>query len=253
MATGDAVTTDLPQLTSDRSAATLGAQFCPGNKANATPYLTNAGGTQVACNGSNINPVALALLNYKFSNGQYAIPNPQINLPVTNPNQLPVGQSTYAIPASYKENQFSVNIDQVITQKNVLSGRFFYSREPTSEAFSPNAANVPGWGTNELDQNTMFVLADTHVFNANLINVARFGFMRFDGISAVASPIKASDLGMTTPTGVAGCCAGREHRRLVHNGRCGHALAVGEHKQLHLAGHDLPNIAIVTTSVWARR
>jgi hypothetical protein len=162
----------------------------------------------VACNGSNISPVALALLNYKFGNGQYAVPNPQINLPVTNPNQLPVGQSTYAIPASYKENQFSTNIDQVLTQKNVLSGRFFYSREPTSEAFSPNAANVPGWGTNELDENTMFVVADTHAFNANLINVARFGFMRFDGVSAVAGPIKASDLGMTTPTGVPGTAPG---------------------------------------------
>ena len=202
------MTADLPQLTSDRTAATLGAEFCPGNKANAAPYLTNAGGTQVACNGSNINSVALALLNYKFGNGQFAIPNPQINLPVTTPNQLPVGQSTYAIPASYKENQFSTNIDQVITQKNVLSGRFFYSREPTSEAFSPNAANVPGWGTNELDQNSMFVLADTHAFNANLINVARFGFMRFDGLSAVAGPIKASDLGMTTPTGLPGVAPG---------------------------------------------
>ena len=60
----------------------------------------------------------------------------------------------------------------------------------------------------ELDQNTMFVLADTHVFNANLINVARFGFMRFDGLSAVAGPIKASDLGMTTPTGIPGVAPG---------------------------------------------
>ena len=218
---GGATTTDLPQLTSDRSAATLGTQFCPGNKANATPYMTNAGGTQVACNGSNINPVALALLNYKFGNGQYAIPNPQINLPVTNPNQLPVGQSTYAIPASYKENQFSTNIDQVITQKNVLSGRFFFSREPTNEGFSPNAANVPGWGTNELDENTMFVLADTHVFSANLINVARFGFMRFDGVSAVAGPIKASDLGMTTPTGVPGVAPGVSITGLFTTGDAG--------------------------------
>jgi len=40
----------------------------------------------------------------------------------------------------------------------------------------------------------MFVLADTHVFNSDLINVARFGFMRFDGLSAVANPILATDL-----------------------------------------------------------
>ena len=55
---GDQVTVNLPQLTSDRSAANIGAQFCA--------YPTAAGGTQVACDGSNINPVALALLNFKL-------------------------------------------------------------------------------------------------------------------------------------------------------------------------------------------
>src|SRR3984957_3565335 len=49
---GSAVTAILPQLTSDRSAATLGAQFCPTNHGSAAGYLTNAGGVQVACDGS---------------------------------------------------------------------------------------------------------------------------------------------------------------------------------------------------------
>ena len=200
---GSETTTDLPQLTSDRSAATLGAQFCPANQANAPGYLTNALGTQVACDGSNINPVALALLNFKLSNGQYAVPNPQIDLP-TAPGELPIGQSTFSLPAHYTEDQFSMNVDQVLTAKNTLAGRFFYMRAPTFYPFSPSAANLPGWGTNELDQNTMFVLADTHVFNSNLINLARFGYMRFSGLSSVANPIQASDLGMSTPTGSPG-------------------------------------------------
>lgn len=201
---GSAVTTLLPQLTSDRSAATLGAQFCPAGHANSAGYQTNAGGTQVLCDGSNINPVALALLNFKFPNGNFAVPNPQVNLPSTGSGQLPIGQSTYAIPASYKETQFSVNLDQNFSDKNALAGRYFFSRAPTTEAFSPNAANIPGWGTNELDENDMFVLSDTHVFSPNLINVARFGFMRFDGTSVVANPILASDLGIGTPTGASG-------------------------------------------------
>lgn len=191
---GNKVTAVLPQLTADRSAARLGAQFCP--------YETFAGGAQVACNGSNINPVALALLNFKFPNGQFAIPNPQVNLPVTDPTQIPIGESTYAIPASYNENQYTANIDESITAQNSLAGRFFYSRAPTSAPFSPNAANVPGWGTNELDQNVMLVLSDTHVFNSNFVNIARFGFVRFDGISAVVNPILASDIGTLSPTGL---------------------------------------------------
>jgi hypothetical protein len=74
---GDQVTVNLPQLTSDRSAQTLGAQFCA--------YPTSAGGAQIACDGSNINPVALSLLNFKFPNGQYAVPSPQILLPSNGP------------------------------------------------------------------------------------------------------------------------------------------------------------------------
>jgi hypothetical protein len=196
LALGAKSTTVLPLLTSDRSAATLGAQFCP--------YATLAGGIQVACDGSNINPAALALLNFKFPNGSFAIPSPQIQLPVTDPSALPLGESTFSIPATYNEDQFTANIDQVVTQKNELSGRFFYSQAPTIQAFSPNAATVPGWGTNEADQNTMFVLADTHVFKPNLVSIARFGYMRFNGVSTVAHPILASDLGTQSPTGSSG-------------------------------------------------
>ncbi len=196
LALGAKSTTVLPLLTSDRSAATLGAQFCT--------YTTLAGGTQVACDGSNINPASIALLNFKFPNGKFAIPSPQIQLPVTNPSALPLGESTFSIPATYNEDQFTANIDQVISRKNELSGRFFYSHAPTIQAFSPNAATVPGWGTNEVDQNAMLVLADTHVFKPNLVSIARFGYMRFNGVSTVSNPITASDLGTQSPTGLSG-------------------------------------------------
>jgi len=205
----------LPLLTADRSAATLGAQFCPAGHLDsgggpATGYLTQAGGVQVACDGSNINPVALAILNAKLSNGQFVVPSPQVILPATGQDasdQVPMGQSTYAMPAHFREDQFTVDIDQVLSQKNTLSGKFFYSRAPTAQPFSPNAANVPGWGTDKLNRNTMFVLADTHVFNARLVNIARFGYMRYDGLSTVQNPLTAASLGQGTPTGVASLTA----------------------------------------------
>jgi hypothetical protein len=199
----------LPLLTDDRSAATVGAQFCPANHLDNTGqpsagYLTHAGGTQVACDGSNINPVALAILNTKLDSGQFAVPNPQVSLPVDDPTQLPVGQSTFAIPAHYSEQQFTVDIDHTLNRKNSLAERLFYSRAPTTKAFSPSAANVPGWGTSELDRNTMFVLSDTHIFNPNLVNVARMGYMRFDGVARVQNPVLATSVGEGSPTGVVG-------------------------------------------------
>jgi hypothetical protein len=210
---GDEQNPILPLLTSDRSATTLGAQFCPAGHLNnmgqpATGYLTQAGGTQVACDGSNVNPVALAILNTKLANGQFAVPSPQTPIPNSGPDptdQFPVGESTYAIPAHYREDQFTVDLDQNLKERNVFSGRFFYSRAPTTEPFSPNgAANVPGWGTDALDRNTMFVLADTQTFRLNLVNVARFGYMRFDGLSTVQNPITAQSIGIGTPTGAVG-------------------------------------------------
>src|SRR5271168_4082967 len=56
----------LPALSGDRSAATLGQLY--GGQSGAL------GGVAVAPDGSNINPVALAILNFKFPNGSYAIP-----------------------------------------------------------------------------------------------------------------------------------------------------------------------------------
>ena len=171
----------LPALTNDRSPQALGRAF--GGQSGLL------GGVAVAPDGSNINPVALALLNFKFPNGSYAIPSP------------PTGDAelTYSIPASYREDQISVNLDHNVSSKNQVAGRYFYSRAPFTEPFSPFGANLPGWGTTETDRNHMFVLSDTHAFSPNLINVARFGFMRFDGLASIAQPINAAAVGVATP------------------------------------------------------
>jgi len=201
---GAKTTALLPQLTADRSAATLGAQFCPASPGRASAaYTTFAGGTQVACDGSNINPVALALLNFKFADGQYAVPSPQVKLPAST-GQFPIGLSTYALPATYNEDQYTANLDQVFSSRNQLAARFFYSRAPWHLPFSPSAATVPGWPTDQLDQNAMLVLSDTQMLSPSLINIFRFGYMRFDGIASIANPILASDLKTGTPTGTIG-------------------------------------------------
>ena len=202
-AQGSEVTTLLPQLTGDRSAATLGAQFCP-NAPGRDPsaYLTHAGGTQVACNGSNISPVALAILNAKLPNGQFAVPSPQANIGSSDPAQFPVGQSTFALAGHYNEDQFTANLDDNISSADSSFLRFFIARAPLTTPFSSSAATVPGWGTNELDQNVMSVLSETHIFSPSTVNIARAGFMRFDGTAAIQNPFSTSTLGIDSPTGV---------------------------------------------------
>ncbi len=187
-APGALQSTFLPPLTDDRSAAALGKLFAGQSGA--------FGGSAVAADGSNINPVALALLNFKLPNGSFAIPNPQIILPTG------IGESTYSFPGDYRQDQFSVNLDQYFSQHNQLSGHFFYSRENTNEPFTPFAATVPGWGTLQPEHNDMFVLSDTHTVNSNVTNVARFGYMRFNGLQTGVDAISASDVGIATPAGL---------------------------------------------------
>ncbi|MGH9573825.1 MAG: carboxypeptidase regulatory-like domain-containing protein [Candidatus Acidiferrales bacterium] len=188
------VTTLLPPLTDDRSPAALGQLFAG--------QPTFFGGATVAPDGSNINPVALTLLNFKLPDGTYAIPTPQTILPAQN-GQLPTGESTYSIPLRYREDQFTTNLDQKLSNRNQLAARYFHSRDETNEPFTPFSANVPGWGTQETDRNDMFVLSDTHAFSSDTINVARFGYMRFHGFSTNSSAITAAEAGMETPSGLA--------------------------------------------------
>ena len=78
------------------------------------------GGTQVACNGSNINPVAINILQLK--NPEWQLLHSQLRAPGQYTN------ATFSIPARFAEHQAIGNFDYVINSKNTLSGRWFYSR-----------------------------------------------------------------------------------------------------------------------------
>src|SRR5205814_5769366 len=79
----------LPPIPEVRTKETLGPIF--GGQAGRN------GGVAIARDGSNINPVAIALLNARLPNGNYLIPSPQVS-------GLGVNYSV-SIPAQYKEKQ----------------------------------------------------------------------------------------------------------------------------------------------------
>lgn len=178
----------LPPLTNDRSAAALGRLF--------TGQTGAFGGAAIAPDGSNINPAALALLNFKLPNGQFAIPSPSLILPSG------IGESTFSSPAKFREDQGSLNLDHSLTARNQASARFFYSKSLENTPFGQFGSNLPGWGLDEGDQNVILVLSDTHTFSPNLVDVARFGYVRFHGEQNSENPIPSAEAGITTPTGL---------------------------------------------------
>ena len=96
-------------------------------------------------NGSNINPVALALLNKKLPNGQYAIPSPCV---VTT---ALTGYCAFSSPAIFNENQIIGNGDYVISSKQQVSLKTIYSRDPTQLPF-PDQHHCLGVWRNRLSR-----------------------------------------------------------------------------------------------------
>ena len=174
-------------------AAGLGAAFCgvTPNSSAAGPGTGFFGGTAIKCDGSNINPVALALMSAKLANGTFYIPDPQ----------TATGGSSYSIPARFLEDQFLVNLDYLMSSKNTLSERFFWSRDP--ETFSmdcPSGPCVPGNVGVIGSGSANFVLKLTSLLTSNLVNEAKAGFTWNDFRSSDLTPVSPQSIGMTPLT-----------------------------------------------------
>ncbi|HEY5162710.1 MAG TPA: TonB-dependent receptor, partial [Terriglobales bacterium] len=152
---------------------------------------------------ANVNPVAQKLLLAKLPNGQWAIPNAAA---VGATPATPVTTPISAI-SRFTEDQFMVNIDQSLGQKNKLSGKFFFSDTPQYQANftfqGANAFQAPGYGGMIDFHNRVLSLNDTHIFTPNVVNQFHAGYSRINGPSQPEEPFKASDFGITNPL-----CAG---------------------------------------------
>lgn len=197
----------LPNLGTDRSAATIASQFCPGNHTNSAAYSTFAGGRQLDCNNQNtattaaINPVALRLLQAKAADGTYLIPIPQTT--ITSGANTGLGFSAYSQPSTYNEDHFLANTDYVLSPKHTFSGRLFTATVDQLRTFGspggyPGAPVVPGWGANQALTATDVATSGrlTSNLTANLVNEASVAFTRNNTDAIGVGFPQASDFGM---------------------------------------------------------
>jgi Carboxypeptidase regulatory-like domain len=166
----------------------LGAAFCPQNHPGDSRYTTVAGGVQVACDGSNINPVAINFLQLKLPNGAYYIPGS------TNGSfQL----TTFSQPALFTEHQALANVDYVINPKQTLGLRFFTSQDPQVLPFTNANGELPGTPANYLYANTEAVVKLTTLLSNSLVNEGRLSFQRNLAANNSNVPFTTTQLGMT--------------------------------------------------------
>jgi len=178
-----------PPVTDDRSPAALGSLF--GGMQGAQ------GGVAVLPDGSNINPVALALLNFKLPDRSFLIPTPQ-TLDSTKPFASR-GFSTFAQPCDYAEDQGLASLDLNISQKNRLAGRLFIAKNNQSVTFPAlfnPSGNIRGFTSPGNSDFVVFSLAHTYVLSNFLLNEARIGFVRTKTKMGAQAPFKWSDVGV---------------------------------------------------------
>jgi hypothetical protein len=189
------VTTQLlpPLPAGDRSApgyqAALGAALCPANHPGNPAFLTFIGDSlpvaPLNCNGSNISPVALNYLNIKLPNGQYYIPSS--------------GTSNFANtfisdPATYEEHQLVLNGDYVVSSKNTLAMRYFWTQNPQ---ILPLSGGLPGAPATSFFSNTDAVIKLTTLVTPTFVNELRGSFQRNVAIGKDVTPATPQSLGQT--------------------------------------------------------
>ena len=190
-------TVTLPaQLTNARTAAALGAAFCPQNNPVAKT-TTFSGGTQVACDGSNINPIALNILTAKLPNGQFAIPAPQTIL--NQGTAQAVGFSFFTVPSTFREDQAMGNLDYLISNKEVLGLRYFFDFGRQNNGFGALAGTLPGSGQAPITGNHVATVRLTSTLTPNLVNEARFTYYHLRAGVDTTDPLTAPGVGITPP------------------------------------------------------
>lgn len=165
---------------SNRSAAALGAFYSQ------AAYKPLHGTLTVAADGSNISPTALALLNYKFANGTYAIPSPTTTATSNN--------YSVSIPSRYTEDQFVLNLDHDFGSKNHFGAKGFLTNQPQFRSFT--TGTVPGFGQTQDFKTRAFSFADIHIFGPRVVNEAHAGFNRIMGALGVENVLPIGSIGM---------------------------------------------------------
>ena len=183
-AQGSSTVTLPAQLTNARTAAALGAAFCT--------VPTFGGGVQVACNGSNISPVALNILNAKLPNGLYYIPSP------TKIVNSSLGVAGFSIPARFREDQALLNLDWNLTSRNKVALKYYYSIAPQTQAFANAGGQPAGGGITALSGNQLFMGRLTSILSNSLVNEARYSNYYIRASINSNDPITASSVGTQT-------------------------------------------------------
>lgn len=147
-----------------------------------------------------INPISRSLLKAKFPDGSYLIPSGAngINCARTGSQLAESCQVVSVIPATFDQDQFTVNLDHQLTQANKLSGKFFFSNQPSRDPLA-NGNALTRFEREDTTYQRTFSLTDVHIFSSRVVNEFRAGFFRNRNDSVPVAYFKNADFGIQNP------------------------------------------------------
>jgi len=172
-------------LSDDRTAATLAeidnTNFRPGCGGPSDPCMT----------AGQVDPVALALLNYKLPNGQWLIPdaNPNYTPTLNFPENVFITQ-----PAYFISDQAVANLDYLATAKDTLALKYYYQHDPSVAPFG--LSSVEGF-PQHLDAGSQVAsITNTQSLGSNFSIAEVFGFIREKEYSTIGQPFTPAAIGI---------------------------------------------------------
>src|SRR5712691_5199929 len=192
--------------TAQAFAQALGNTVCPTNNPNNGSDVANKGAVPVACDGSNINPISLGLMQLKLPNGQYIMPGAYTvpggsSAPGTGAKaQYPL--ATFTDPSTFHDHQGMGNGDYLINSKHTLSARYFFEQDPTNGNFASNGTRItatnllPGFPIFEAKTNQAALLRLTSILSNNLVNEARVSYQRLIAVANNLNTFTNSQVGI---------------------------------------------------------
>ncbi|HZW81780.1 MAG TPA: TonB-dependent receptor [Candidatus Deferrimicrobiaceae bacterium] len=152
-------------------------------------------GTTLVGNGD-LNPIAVALFQYKLPNGQYLIPSwdGQVATPIFPENAISPGT------AYFTSDQAVVDLDWNKSTTNTVSAKYYYQHDPSIAPYA--YSNVAGF-SQHLDAGSQVAsLTNTQTLRSNLSITEVLGILREKVYSTIAQPFSPQSFAAQTGTPV---------------------------------------------------
>jgi hypothetical protein len=147
-----------------------------------------------------INPISRRLLQARLPDGTLLIPSGAggLNCELEEDQVAESCQVVSVIPATYEQDQFTLNLDHQLFGSNRLSAKFFFSDQPSRDPLADGDALTLHEQEETTSQRTLS-LNDVHIFGPSVVNEFRAGFFRNRNNTVPIAYLTNAEFGIQNP------------------------------------------------------